>query len=69
MPAMGYSSVADVYDIYAQTDLDVPFFSRETFEALVRSQGFRVISLYGDYERSEFRPSPFVTWILDETHP
>ncbi len=44
--------------------------SRETFEALVRSQGFRVISLYGDYERSEFRPSsPFMIWILDKTHP
>jgi len=29
MPAMDYSKVAELYDIYAQTDIDVPFFLQE----------------------------------------
>ncbi len=29
MPAMDYSKVAEFYDVYAQTDIDVPFFLQE----------------------------------------
>ena len=29
MPAMDYSKVADLYDVYVQTDIDVPFFIEE----------------------------------------
>jgi hypothetical protein len=38
---------------------------RETFETWVLSQGYKVMALYGDYERAEFQPeSPFMIWIL-----
>jgi SAM-dependent methyltransferase len=39
---------------------------RETFETLIRSQGYKVMALYGDYERIEFQPerSPFMIWVL-----
>jgi SAM-dependent methyltransferase len=39
---------------------------RETFETLVHSQGYKVMALYGDYERNEFRPeqSLFMIWVL-----
>jgi SAM-dependent methyltransferase len=30
MPAMDYSRVAELYDLYAQTDIDLPFFLRES---------------------------------------
>jgi SAM-dependent methyltransferase len=42
--------------------------SKETFEALAYSQGFRVTALYGDYERAEFQPdkSPFMIWVLSK---
>jgi SAM-dependent methyltransferase len=29
MPAMDYAKIADLYDIYAQSDIDVPFFIQE----------------------------------------
>jgi SAM-dependent methyltransferase len=29
MPAMDYSKIADLYDLYVQTDVDVPFFLQE----------------------------------------
>ena len=40
--------------------------SRESFETLAKSQGYRVLALYGDYERAAFQPqtSPFMIWIL-----
>jgi len=42
--------------------------SRETFERLVQSQGFRVAALYGDYERAPFQveTSPFMIWVLSQ---
>ena len=58
MPAMDYSKIADLYDLYAQTEVDIPFFiqelefylhSSEAFELLASSQGFRVELLDGDY--------------------
>jgi hypothetical protein len=30
MPAMDYSIIADLYDVYARTELDVPFFLQES---------------------------------------
>jgi len=41
---------------------------RDTFEALARSQGYKVMALYGNYERAKFQPeqSPFMIWILDK---
>ncbi len=30
MPAMDYSKVAELYDLYAQTEIDVPFFIKES---------------------------------------
>lgn len=40
--------------------------SKETFESLAQSQGYRVVALYGDYERAAFQPekSPFLVWVL-----
>ncbi len=42
--------------------------TRETFEGLVQSRGFRVVALYGDYERAAFQPekSPFLIWVLSK---
>jgi SAM-dependent methyltransferase len=39
---------------------------KDDFEGLVRSQGFEVEALYGDYQRAEFDPqrSPFMIWSL-----
>ncbi len=39
---------------------------KDDFEALVRSQGFEVEALYGDYKRAEFdaQRSPFMIWSL-----
>jgi SAM-dependent methyltransferase len=38
----------------------------DAFENLVRSQSYQVLSLFGDYDRSEFNPerSPLMIWIL-----
>jgi SAM-dependent methyltransferase len=40
--------------------------TREGFQALVRSHGFAVEALYGDYGRSDYREqdSPFMLWVL-----
>lgn len=42
--------------------------SRDTFASLAKSQGYRVVSLYGDYERSVFqsKKSPFLIWVLSK---
>ena len=50
MTAMDYSQVAHWYDIYVNTELDVPFFLDE-------AQGFEPVNLYGDYADSEFQQS------------
>ena len=66
------------YDIYdaagaLQSKLEVPIrfhlHSRETFEVLAQTQGYRVAALYGDYERSPFdrTRSPFMIWILTKS--
>jgi hypothetical protein len=40
---------------------------REEVEAMAAEEGFRVATLYGDYERSEFREdeSPEMIWVLE----
>ena len=41
--------------------------SREEFEAMAKSVGFRVVSLHGDYCLSEFcETSPFMIWTLQK---
>jgi SAM-dependent methyltransferase len=42
--------------------------SKDTFDALAKSEGFRVVALYGDYERAAFQPqkSPFMIWVLSK---
>jgi len=37
------------------------------FEALATAAGFRITALYGNYDRSGFRPdtSPYMIWVLD----
>jgi SAM-dependent methyltransferase len=39
----------------------------ETFRAMIEAQGYRVVTLYGNYARSTFQPetSPFMIWVLD----
>jgi hypothetical protein len=40
--------------------------TRETFEALVKAEGYRALALYGDYERAAFdsEQSPSMIWVL-----
>jgi hypothetical protein len=55
-----FGTVADLYDVYVQWDVDIPFF-REAAAA-----GFKVLHLWGDYSRGQFEPerSPFMIWEL-----
>lgn len=68
-------SGAQFYELYgadgvmqSKRFVDLQFFvhSRESFETLAQSQGFRIAALYGDYAQSEFQPekSPFMIWML-----
>ncbi len=42
--------------------------SREEFEAMIESIGFRVVSLHGDYAGSDFsETSPFMIWTLERS--
>lgn len=54
-----------------RTLLEIRFrsLSREDFEELATSTGFRVIALYGDYSYSEFQEdtSPFMLWVLGKS--
>jgi len=41
--------------------------SREKFEAMIESIGFKVVALHGDYAGSDFsETSPFMIWALQE---
>ena len=48
--------------------VDIQFYlhQQEEFQKLTQSQGFRLVSLYGDYSYSEFQSesSPFMIWVL-----
>ncbi len=68
---------AQFYELYAPdgvmaskrfVEIQFLLHSRETFEALACSQGFRTVALYGDYARAAFQPetSPFMIWILSK---
>jgi SAM-dependent methyltransferase len=50
-------------------NLDIRFclHSRESFEKLAVKAGFRVLHLYGNYQRAAFEPerSPFMIWEMD----
>jgi len=56
--------------VQSRRSLMIKFFlhDKESFERLIREQGFRVQGLWGDYDRSEFRArtSPFMIWLLDK---
>jgi hypothetical protein len=69
MTAMDYSKIADLYDLYVQTKIMFYLHSKESFESLASAQGYRIVSLYGDYERAAFQPqtSPFMIWVLRKT--
>jgi SAM-dependent methyltransferase len=66
---------AQYYEIYSQdgvmqskllVDLEFTLHTKDSFERLIDTQGFHIVSLYGDYSRSEFVPdvSPFMIWVL-----
>ncbi len=40
--------------------------SKTSFESLAEARGFRVMALYGDYDRAAFQPqtSPYMIWVL-----
>jgi SAM-dependent methyltransferase len=76
-PASQRVSGAQFYELYgadgvmqSKRFVDLQFFvhSRESFETLAHSQGFKVTVLYGDYARGEFQPekSPFMIWLLSK---
>ncbi len=67
------------YDVYGAQDilvekkqLPVSFhlFHRSQFEKLAHTAGFKVVQLYGDYERSPFNEakSPFMIWVLERAN-
>jgi len=66
----------DVYDsqntVVERKQLNVSFrlFHRSQFEKLAHTAGFKVVRLYGDYERSPFdeAKSPFMIWVLERTN-
>lgn len=63
----------EVYDqnrvMLQKTFLDIYFYLHQQVEfiELVQSQGFRIVSLYGDYSYAEFQneTSPFMIWVLE----
>jgi SAM-dependent methyltransferase len=68
---------AQFYELYAPDGVmqskrfvELQFFvhSKETFETMAGSQGFKVTALYGDYGRTEFEPekSSFMIWVLSK---
>lgn len=54
--------------IQSKIELKIQFHlsTRNEFEELVRSEGFNIIALYGDYSYSQFveDSSPFMIWVL-----
>ncbi|NET05738.1 MAG: class I SAM-dependent methyltransferase [Symploca sp. SIO2B6] len=64
----------EIYDqnrvMHRKSFVDIQFYlhQQEEFQRLIQSQGFQVISLYGDYSYGEFQKetSPFMIWILEK---
>lgn len=86
MTHIDYDGIAEIYDLYASTEVDVPFFveeatrvsgpvlelrfaivERDELEAMAGETGFRVVSLFGGYDRSAFAPetSPSMIFVLE----
>jgi SAM-dependent methyltransferase len=74
-PATRLVKGAQFYELYdadgvlqSKRFLELAFYlhGKDDFEELVRTQGFEVEALYGDYKRAEFDPqrSPFMIWSL-----
>jgi hypothetical protein len=51
--------------------MEFALIEKEEFESMARAAGFRVLDLYGDYDRSPFDGimSPVMIWILEKTRP
>lgn len=49
-------------------EMEFAFVERDAFERMARAAGFRVVQLYGDYQRSAFdsSTSPVMVWVLDK---
>ena len=64
----------EVYDhtgvMQRKSFLDIQFYLHQPqeFKQLAESQGFQVVSLYGNYDYSEFQEStsPFMIWVLSK---
>lgn len=48
--------------------MEFAFVEKDHFESMARDAGFRVLELYGDYDRSAFDPmrSPVMIWVLQK---
>ncbi len=48
--------------------MEFEFVEREAFESMAVEAGFRILQLYGDYQRAAFEPgtSPVMIWVLDK---
>jgi SAM-dependent methyltransferase len=68
--------VYEIYDlngeILSKSSIDIQFclHEKDSFEELVKTAGFNVVALYGDYSHSPFDPykSPFMIWVLKKPH-
>ena len=64
--------IFELYDqagiIRSKIEMNIQFYlhQKKDFEKLVKSAGFKVVDLYGDYDYAEFvePTSPFMIWIL-----
>lgn len=67
-----YHVVDSLGVVTEKKELPVSFylFHRSQFEKLLHAAGFRIIHLYGDYERTPFdeAKSPFMIWILESAN-
>jgi SAM-dependent methyltransferase len=68
--------VYEIYDVnglrLSKSSIDIQFHlhEKESFEELVKSAGFKVTEIYGDYSHSPFDSdkSPFMIWVLKKPH-
>lgn len=77
-PAAGLARGEQVYEISEpdgklhekfSVDLCFRIHEKDDFERLLQSAGFRIVALYGDYERGgyEAAESPFMIWVLQKS--
>lgn len=76
MPGSPIVQATQLYELYDRAGrleekrwLDVRFrlVERDEFAAMAEGAGFRVMALYGDYERAPFdsESSPYMIWVLE----